>query len=356
MHVGHFDGSLAPVAHVGDGEVFRLRSVSAHPADDVPAEWLQPEVADIFADPSAHGPGPHLLTGPVAVDGLCAGDTLQIDVVDVRPGAPYGYMLVRPGWGVVPDAVLEVQRIIVPVADGAHLPARGGRVTVPLRPFFGILGVAPDPALGRLDSRPPGPHGGNLDCTMLGPGSTLFLPVFVDGAGFSAGDGHAVQGDGEVCLTAVETTMEGVFRLRSRRHLAVSGPIAVTPTHLVVFGVDPSLDRAAELATRAMIGHIESQHGLSFLDAYRLASVAVDLRVTQLVNRNKGVHACLALDLLAQLGPDPFVDAAREQPLPMSSRLEDRVGLSPLVASSPGVAAYVGQLDEHAAVVLAQRW
>lgn len=209
VHVGHFDGGLVPVMTVEDGEAFALRSVSAYPDDPVPTDWLPPEIPALFDDPSSHGPGPHLVTGPVAVRGACIGDTLQVDVLEVRTGAPYGYMLLRPGRGVLPDAVDEPTLVIVPVDSHARLPVGDGAVAVAVRPFFGILGVAPDPALGRLDSRPPGPHGGNIDCAELGAGTTLFLPVFVDGASFSAGDGHAVQGDGEVCLTAVETTMEG---------------------------------------------------------------------------------------------------------------------------------------------------
>jgi acetamidase/formamidase len=170
---------------------------------------------------------------------------------------------------------------------------------VPLRPFFGVMGVAPSPSAGSVSSVPPGRHGGNIDNKELIAGTTLFLPVHTEGALFSAGDGHGTQGDGEVCLTAIETGLIGTFELHLHPGRALDWPYAETPTHLITMAFDPDLDICATTALREMIAAICTRTGLSREDAYTLCSLAADLRITQVVNGNKGVHCMLEKRYLA---------------------------------------------------------
>jgi acetamidase/formamidase len=169
---------------------------------------------------------------------------------------------------------------------------------VPLRPFFGVLGVAPPPAWGRVSSIQPRAHGGNMDNKELVAGATLFLPIWNEGALFSAGDGHAVQGDGEVCLTALETCMTGTFELIVRKDMSLAMPRAETPEHYITMGMNEDLDDAAKQALRDMIVLIRECANLGAEDAYTLCSLTADLRITQLVDGNKGVHAMLPKAML----------------------------------------------------------
>ncbi len=163
------------------------------------------------------------------------------------------------------------------------------------------MGVAPPKAWGRLDSRPPYKYGGNIDNKELVAGTRLFLPVWVEGALFSTGDGHAAQGDGEINQTAIETSLDGHFRLSLRADLKLDWPLATTPSHLITMGFHEDLDDAARLAMRSMIDLLERVYGMVFHDAYRFCSIAADMRVTQFVNGNRGIHVLMSRDLLAQL-------------------------------------------------------
>lgn len=302
VHWGYFDASLPPIARVRNGEVFRLRSVSASPDDPVPAEWIPPEIPAIFAEVKERGPGPHILTGPVFVENARPGDVLQVDLVSISLGAAYGFNLMRPRRGMFPDAVPAFDNAIIPldVEQGRAEILPG--VWMPTQPFFGILGVAPPPSWGRIDSSAPRQHGGNLDNKELVAGTTLFLPTWVDGALFSAGDGHAAQGDGEVDVTALETCLEGEFRLRVLERFEVTLPIARTPSHLITMGFHEDLDRAAEIAVTCFVQFMERYCRLSWRDAFRLASVAGDLRITQVVNGVKGVHLMFERAIIDQIG------------------------------------------------------
>ena len=166
-------------------------------------------------------------------------------------------------------------------------------IEIELAPFFGVMGVAPRPAYGACSSIQPREFGGNMDLKELVAGTTLYLPVWAPGALFSVGDGHGVQGDGEVCITALETALSGSFRLTLRKDLGFKLPRAETPTHYVTMAFNEDLDDAAKDALRAMIDLIGERMGLSREEAYMFASLAVDMRVTQLVDGNKGIHAML---------------------------------------------------------------
>jgi acetamidase/formamidase len=237
----------------------------------------------------------HALTGPVAVRGAKPGMTLVVRIDDVRP-ASWGVCLAG-GWpsavnqrygltdsGVIHRWELDTEAMIGRNQHG-HLVA--------LRPFLGVLGMPPAEP-GRHSTVPPRTHGGNLDCKELVAGSTLYLPIPVEGALFSAGDGHAAQGDGEISGTAIECPMDRVdltFDLRD--DLELTGPVAQTPAGWLTTGLGETLDDAAYLALESMFALLGRLHGVSRPDAVALASVAVDLRVTQIVNQTVGVHALL---------------------------------------------------------------
>ena len=237
----------------------------------------------------------HALVGPVAVRGARPGTTLEIRIDTVVP-ASWG-TTVAGGW---PSAVNQRYRIedagVVHTWD-LDVTAMTGRNqhghTVALRPFLGVLGMPPAEP-GRHSTTPPRPHGGNLDCKELVAGSTLWLPVPVDGALFSVGDGHAAQGDGEVSGTAIECPMDRVeLTLDVRDDLPLTGPVAHTPAGWLTIGLGATLDDAAFDALESMFALLGRLYGVTRPDAVALASVAVDLRVTQVVNQVVGVHAVL---------------------------------------------------------------
>ncbi len=291
---GYLDSESAPALTVDSGDVVTLRSVSGAPAHVPPAGFapVDPALEAIHAALKPHL-GPHILTGPVAVRGARPGDALRVEILSVELSEDWGYNLIRPLAGTLPDDFPEpdLAHIALDRARGvARLP---WGLELPCAPFFGVMGVAPPPVWGAQSSVAPRRFGGNIDCKELVAGTTLVLPVLAEGALFLAGDGHALQGDGEVCVTAVECGLRGRFRLTVEKGAAPERPWAETPTHLITLGFDPDLDRAAETALRDMIARIVAETGLRREDAYRLCSLACDLRVTQLVNQHKGVHAML---------------------------------------------------------------
>ncbi len=241
--------------------------------------------------------GPHVLTGPIAIRGARPGHTLEIEIVDIRLDADWGWNVHKPGLGTLPvDDFPDGWIRHLPIDRQAMSATMPWGTELPLAPFFGILAVAP--AEGRVSSKPPDLHGGNMDNKELVAGSRVFLPVFTDGAKFSIGDGHAAQGDGEVSLTALETCLTGTVRLTIHDVEPIRAPRAITPTHYITHGFDPDLDRAAQDALRDMIRWMTDLLDIRPDEAYMFASLAVNLHVTQLVDGNKGVHAMLSRSLV----------------------------------------------------------
>jgi acetamidase/formamidase len=238
----------------------------------------------------------HILTGPVAVAGAKPGDVLQVDILEVSLRQDWGYNVIRPLAGTLPYDFDAIHLTHIPL-DAARMEATmPWGLKLPLAPFFGVMGVAPPPGWGRISTIEPRVHGGNIDNKELVAGTTLFLPVHVEGALFSTGDGHGAQGDGEVCVTAIETALTGRFRLTVRKDLQATYPFAETPTHLITMGMDPDLDVCAQMALRDMIVQVCTRTGISREQAYMLCSLAGDLRITQTVNGCKGVHMMMCKD------------------------------------------------------------
>jgi acetamidase/formamidase len=243
------------------------------------------------------GPGAHPLSGPIFVETAQPGDTLAIRIVAIEYLHNFGVNAFSPGGGVLPDDYPYAGLKLFRWQPGATTVQFAPGVTLPMAPFFGSIGVAPPALVGRISSRPPGYHGGNLDNKDLVVGSTLYLPVHVPGALVSIGDGHALQGDGEVTGTALETSLRGTFELRVIKGQRLKWPRAETPTHYLAMGLHEDLNEATRLAVREMVDFLVAEKRLSRDDAYMLCSLAADFHVTQAVDATKGVHATLAKSL-----------------------------------------------------------
>ena len=293
VHWGYFDAKLAPVLTIPDGGRVTISTVSG-PRDAMPPPpfVIPPALQAVHARLEPKLPG-HICTGPVAVEGVRKGEALQVDIEAIEPYYDWGYQVVRPLAGALPDDFAESRLFHIKLDRGRKSWRLPWGQDVPLTPFFGVMGTAPPPAWGTVSTLPPRRNGGNLDNKELVAGTTLYLPVFVDGASFSVGDGHGAQGDGEVCITAVETGLTGTFRLSRRKDLALEWPLAETPTHMITMAFDPDLDDCVVIALRQMLDIICARAGIDRHQAYALASLAADLRVTQVVNGNKGVHVML---------------------------------------------------------------
>jgi acetamidase/formamidase len=292
---GYFAADAKPVLTVKSGEVVTIETICGIPEmlEQLGAATDDPirEMKEMYAKVKDKGPGPHFLTGPVAIEGAMPGDVLEIEILDIRLRSPYGWMMIQPGSGALPDEFPYLREKLVRLDERKKVAEFAAGIRIPVRPFFGNLGVARP--TGRLDSGPPAYNAGNLDNKWLVAGTKVYIPVHVPGALFAVGDGHAAQGDGEVCVTAIETNLTGVFRFTVRKDMKLRWPRAETPTHFITMGLHESLDEAARRATKEMIDYLTTERGLSRDDAYMLTSAAVDLHVTQVVDGVKGVHATL---------------------------------------------------------------
>ena len=294
VHWGVFDAALKPVLEVESGDQVTVHAISGAP-DIMPESGFDilPEHRAVHAEVTPRMFG-HILTGPIAIVGAEPGDMLEVRILDIAFRQDWGWNIIRPLMGALPDDFPERRLLHIPIDRERRVARLPWGIELPLAPFFGVMGVAPPAAWGPITTIIPRRHGGNLDNKELTAGSTLFLPVFNPGAGFSVGDGHAVQGDGEVCVTALETALAGTFELVVHKRVALAMPRAETPTHVITMGIDSSLDGAAKQALREMIALIRERTNLSGEDAYSLCSLAADLHVTQVVNVDKGVHMMLA--------------------------------------------------------------
>jgi len=293
VHWGYFDATLAPALEVNSGDTLVLESVSGGP-ESLPGEGyhVPPELLEIHEKVPRKMMG-HLLTGPVRIVGAKAGQVLQVDILDVGLRQDWGYNFIRPLSGGLPGEFDEVTQMTIRLHEETQEGELPWGTRLPLRPFFGVMGCAPPPSWGMISSIQPRAHGGNMDNKELVAGTTLYLPIFVDGALFSAGDGHGCQGDGEVCVTAIETALTGTFRLKLRGDMSLDLPRAENDDAFITMAFDEDLDDAAKEALRQMIGLITARTNLNRAQAYSLCSLAADLRVTQIVNGNKGVHVVL---------------------------------------------------------------
>jgi acetamidase/formamidase len=293
VHWGYFDASLQPLISVASGDTVTISTVSGM-ASQMPGPPLvvPPALAAIQASVPQKLPG-HICTGPVEVRGAKAGQVLEVRIETIELNYDWGYNMIRPLAGALPDDFHATRLMHIRLDKQRNVGTLPWGLELPLAPFFGVMAVAPPAAWGMVSTLPPRRNGGNLDNKELTAGTTLYLPIHVDGALFSVGDGHGAQGDGEVCVTAIETGLIGTFELIVRPDMSLEWPLAETPTHMITMAFDPDLDDCVVIALRQMIALICARTGISREDAYTLCSLAADLRVTQVVNGNKGVHVML---------------------------------------------------------------
>lgn len=238
--------------------------------------------------------GRHILTGPIYLEDAEPGDSLEIRILEVTPRIPYGATSGRPGGGTLPDLVPRPFTKVTMLDLERNKGVFDEKVEVPLGPFMGVMATCPPESEGPFrSSSPPGVFGGNLDCKELVAGATLHLPIFHRGALFYTGDSHAGQGDGEVTGNAIETANTCTLQFILHKGRTLTAPRAETPTHYIAFGLDPDLDQAMRMAVVETIAFLKEKEGYDFMKAYAFASIAVDYRVTQNVDRTLGVHGMI---------------------------------------------------------------
>ncbi len=293
LHKGFFDARLRPVAVVDSGATLCLCTISLPSRKEAPIDRLSAPERDVMLGVADDGYGPHYLTGPIAVRDTRPGDVLQVDILRIRLKSSLGYNLALPERGLFRRRLVRRECRWIAVDRRNMSASLFKKVTVKLRPFLGIVAVAPPASSGRISSIPPGNHGGNIDNRELIERTSILLPVFATGALLSVGDAHGAQGDGEVNGTAIEISAEATIRVQRRRDLKLRTPIAFSESKVITMGFGQNLDDAAAAAMEQMIGILTDYGKLTESEAYCLASAAVNLRITQVVNQTKGAHAVL---------------------------------------------------------------
>jgi acetamidase/formamidase len=305
--VGYYDAKATPVLRVKSGDTVEIQTLitsSPKRLEDagLPADQVEQSLRDITTQVMEKGPGGHILTGPVYIEDAQPGDVLEVRIQKIRLAIPYGYNAFGPGRGYIPDDFPYTKMKLIPLDEKGMVAHFGPSIEIPLHPFFGSMGVAPPESAGRFSSNPPWIMGGNMDNKDLVAGTTVYLPVHAAGALFEVGDGHAAQGDGEVDITAIETSLIGTFQFIVRKDMHLKWPRAETPTHFMTMGFNDDLNACATLAVREMVDFLMTEKHLSRDDAYMLSSVAADLHITELVDGNKGVHMMIPKRIFVPAG------------------------------------------------------
>jgi len=289
---GYYWSEAKPVLRIATGDIIDVDTLLTNTPRGLERAGVKPEdvqqtlrnVVDTVTD---KGPGGHILTGPVYVEGAEPGDALEVRILSIELSIPYGYNGCQ---GFLRENCKPGPARIIPLDRKKMTAEFAPGIIIPLHPFFGSLGVAPPPAAGRVSSTPPGIHAGNLDNRELVAGTTLFIPVHVPGALFEVGDGHAAQGDGEVDQTAIETSLRGRLQLTVRKGMTLTWPRAETPTDYISMGTDEDLTKATRIAIQEMVDFVAATKGLDKHAAYQLTSIAGNVVITQLVDQKVGVH------------------------------------------------------------------
>jgi acetamidase/formamidase len=317
VHWGYFSASLAPVLTVKSGDLIRAETITPHAGDD-PDLMLDPAIEALFAaiPPEQREPGPHILTGPIYIEDVRAGDMLEVRYLQMTPRCAYGSNVSAP-WGYLYDELGRKDRVTIYKIDANsntaealyaydyprkyELPGAVHRcpqcdrqsalpgVRIPVRPHLGVAGVAPD-VPGHISTIPPGSHGGNIDNWRIGAGTTMYYRAQVDGALFSVGDPHISQGDGEISGTAIESSLDVLFQIVVRRDFTFPSPLLEAPDCWIVHGFNQDLNLAMREAALGMLTLLTERQQLSKDDAYSLMSVAADFGVTQVVDGRQGIH------------------------------------------------------------------
>ncbi|MDE3234560.1 MAG: acetamidase/formamidase family protein [Bacteroidota bacterium] len=300
---GNYWSEAKPALHIQSGDYVTVRTlITSNPerleAAGVPPDQVEKELRDVQSI-KEKGPGGHVLTGPIYIEEAEPGDVLEIKIKSIDLAIPYGYNAIGQS-GYLSDEIFDRKMKIIPLDKDKMIGHFADGIDVPLHPFFGSMGVAPPKEVGKWNSAPPWIHGGNLDNKELVAGSSLFIPVHVKGALFEIGDGHAAQGNGEVDITAIETSLIGHLQFIVHKGKTIRWPRAETATHVITMGCDRDLNAATHIAIREMIQYLMEEKNLSQAEAYMLCSIAVDVNITELVDGNVGVHAMLPKNIFTK--------------------------------------------------------
>ncbi len=274
---------------------------------------ILPDQLRTKAEVKKTGPGPHVITGPIYVEGAEPGDVLEVKTIDLAYRSPYGVISNRHGKGALPGEYPEDQAAIatkvIPIDAkrqvGIFRPENGlAALEIPLRPFMGIMGVTPANPADAANSIPPGPYGGNVDVKLLGRDSSLYLPVQVPGALFYSGDSHCAQGNGEVALTAIECSLTATFELTVHKDMNLTTPMGEIEAAWISMGLDKDLDEAMKKSVREYLRIASEKYGMTKQDALLFGSAAIDFEVSQVVDIVKGIHGVIPKRLFQALEPE----------------------------------------------------
>lgn len=307
MVSGYFSAETPPVLRIKAGEIVTIDTISGGGGrtDEDPEKFFRDNgipldlevVQDILAikrEVKSSGIRGHMMTGPIFIEGASPGDMLEVRILDIKSRAPYGMNSGRPGSGGIPDAVPRPYSKVIKFDLERQVAKFSETIEIPLKPFQGVMAVAPPAARGKLSSSPPYPDiGGNFDNKHLGKGATVYFPVQVEGALFQTGDPHAAQGNGEISITAIESSNTVTMQFIVHKGVELKTPRAETPTHYIVMGLDAELNLAMRMAIMQTLDFLREKKKLDFFDALALGSVAVDFEVTQVVDGTKGIHAMI---------------------------------------------------------------
>jgi acetamidase/formamidase len=303
---GYLSPFVKPKLHIKSGETVQIDTVTGAgvPKEDpegffnehgIPVSDSVKEIIDIVTKLEEMG---HILTGPIYIEDAEPGDMLEIRVLDLKTRDTYAVNRARPGAGALPDITEKTYTKVIPYDMEKNVAIFNKNIDIPLAPFMVVMGLA---ATEQVSSGPPGRFGGNLDLKELTKGSTLFLPVQVEGGLFFTGDGHGAQGDGEVNINGLETSLTGIFEFILHKGRSLKWPMAETPSHYIVMGLDIDLNIAAQIAVEESVDFLSWKMDLSPMDAYSLSSLAVDFEVTQMVDGVKGIHGMIPKSLFKNL-------------------------------------------------------
>jgi acetamidase/formamidase len=304
---GYYDAAATPVLRVRSGDKVEIHTLLTSSPTRLEAAGVKPADVEkslraVYDSVSAkeRGPGGHILTGPIFVEGADSGDVLEVRMLKIDLAIPYAYNGFGGRSGFIPEDYGYAKTKIIPLDQKTGMAHFADGIDIPMHPFFGSMGVAPPASMGKWNSAPPGIHAGNLDNKELVAGTSLFIPVHAKGALLEVGDGHAGQGNGEVDITALETSLVGHLQLIVHKDMKLTWPRGETPTHWIAMGIDKDLVVATKTAVRQAIEFLVTMKGMNKDDAYMLVSTACDVDITQLVDGPVGVHVMIPKKLFTK--------------------------------------------------------
>jgi acetamidase/formamidase len=301
---GYIAANLPPALTVKSGQIVEIEALSHQGlttnkdpekffgAYGIPSNEVLGDAKSVYSEVKRpKGASVHILTGPIYIEGAEPGDSLEIRVLDIKFRVPYGVNNTGPGKGVLPKLLKEATAKLIRIDLERRVALFSDDIQIPLNPFMGIMAVSPPTRLGMVSSTPPGAWGGNIDLKFCGIGSSLFLPVFNRGGQFFTGDGHAVQGDGEVDGGAIEISLKPTLQFIVHKGKSIKQPRVETATDYLTTGLDVDLNVATRIALQEAVDFLQEEKGMSTADAYALCSLAVDLGIGEAVDIVNLVYA-----------------------------------------------------------------